>query len=181
MEVRDQIMQRLFLLAEQSGEKVSETRIEFITREVVDAKGDIVSALERLLRKSRRFPTVKEILAEAGTLQTDEDAGREVGERIWNAICRHGSQRFDLKSVLGEVGSRVVQMQGGWQSICDTATYDNASQLKAQWRELAEVLIRKARSGDLDALPKFDAIQGSKHDEALRIAGGGVIDIGRRK
>lgn len=110
---------------------------------------------KRAVSNFDQFPSIRQLLDLAGkTEQSDEDKAREVGERIWGAICKHGSLRINLEEVLGPIGAEVVKIQGGWQSICDIATYDNGPTLKAQWRGLAEVLIRKGASS-LHQLPDF--------------------------
>jgi hypothetical protein len=152
----------LVLMAEQSGEKVSDPRMEFMVRRLLPLGADrVCHALEGLLETSRRFPTVAEVKTAMGiTEQTDEDKGREVGERMWAALCRWGSQmsRWDeIAGYIGPIGVEVVKMQGGWQAICEVATNDQAATFKAQWRGLAAVLAAKGERG-VDEVPDFTAL-----------------------
>jgi hypothetical protein len=113
------------------------------------------------VRSMDSFPSIRQILELAGLAEApDEDKAREVGERIWSAISRFGHQvsesgQAKVNEYLGPVGVEVVRLQGGWNQICEMATFDNAPTLKAQWRELAAVMLRKGRTGALDAPPEF--------------------------
>lgn len=197
-----QILQRLAMLAEQSGENVSEPRLEFMARRLLTLNApDVCTVLEGMLETQRRFPTVGEIKAAMGiTDVSDEDKAREVAERIWGGIAKIGSiigrgvlacddsgkiliENGDVVIVpdpkwkrlaehLGPIGLAVVNAQGGWSRICDTATDDNATTLKAQWREFAAVLIRKARAGTTDEAPDFAPLP-----EAARTA---LLTIGEK-
>lgn len=165
----------LVLLAEQSGEKVSESRMEFMARRLLPLGADrVCGALEKMLDKARRFPTVAEVKTELGIVDapvSDEDKGREVGERIWAALCKWGSQlsRWDeISTYIGPIGVEVVKMQGGWQAICDVATNDQAAALKAQWRGLAIILAAKGSRGTLDEPPEFGSLPGSVSELADR-------------
>ena len=110
------------------------------------------------------FPSIRELLEFAGKApRTDDDVGREVAERIWAAVERFGyTPGLNLEKVrqaIGEVAWEVVRLGGGWNSVCASASYDTKTTQLAQWRELAQSLQRKARSGEaLDAPPKFDVL-----------------------
>lgn len=152
----------LALLAEQSGENVSPARIEFMARKLLPFDHErVCNALEGLLETARRFPTVAEIKSAMGVNDaSDADKGREAAERIYAAICRFGSQMKlwdEIKAFIGPIGVEVVKMQGGWLQLCETTTNDNSPTLKAQWRELAEVLVRKNVAGDYNA-PQFPSL-----------------------
>lgn len=180
-----QILMRLALLAEQCGEQVSEARAEFMARRLVPLGTDAVCrVLEDLLETARKFPTVGEVKAAMGVSEpTDEDKAREVAERLWGAISKYGrlnsipcvlgfqdndtekpiyrkDDRWErITAYIGPIGEEVAKLQGGWNRICDVATNDNATTLRAQWRELAIVLIKKQRrGGDLDTPPDFGAL-----------------------
>ena len=159
MATRNDVLMMLAVMAEQSGEQVSEARIEFVARRLEPYGLErVVETLEKMVDTHRRFPTVGEIKQAMGVSeQSNEDKGREVGELIWAAICRFGSvmSRWpEIAAAIGPIGVEVVKRQGGWMTICEIATNDNATTLKAQWRELAQVLARKP-VGELDVPPDF--------------------------
>lgn len=95
------IMIRLALLAEQSGEKVSDTRLKFTAEKIFPfGADDVCRALEKLLESSRRFPTIQEIKFAMGVA---EPTGRDLGTRVANtmieAMGKYGSLK-DRKSVV---------------------------------------------------------------------------------
>lgn len=169
MATTNDLLLLLAVMAEQSGEPVSEMRIEMVARRLEPLGIDAVcQALEKLVDSSRRFPTVAEVKAAMGLTDiSDEDRAREVGERIYAGIARFGSllpgsasaaRRWqEIEAFLGPIGTEVVRMQGGWNALCELATNANAPTLKSQWRELAGVLVRKAKAGDLETPPSFAA------------------------
>jgi len=124
-----------------------------------------LSAVYRAAVGSRSsFPSIAEVRDLAGLKEpTDEDRGRETAERIFAGIGKFGSMVNQkswpsIAAFIGPIGEEVVRLQGGWNQICDITDYDNATTLKAQWRELATALCRKARSGDLISPPKFSEL-----------------------
>lgn len=162
MNPEKRMLMLLALLAEQAGEQVSETRIDFMRRRLAELGAENVCiALEQMLESARRFPTIAEVKAAMGIRElSNEEKGREVGERIWAALCRWGSQMSrwpEIAAYIGPIGEEVVKMQGGWIAICDTATNDQAAAFKAQWRGLASVLAAKGPS-NVDEVPDFTAL-----------------------
>lgn len=138
------IMVRLALLAEQSGEKVSETRLEFTAEKLLQFGEDKVCfALEKLLESSRRFPTIAEIKKEMGIAEpTGRDLGTHVANLMIQAMGKFGSlnsakQATALKLALGDAVWDVVERLGGWNLCCDRAG-ENVPSFIAQTRDLVE-------------------------------------------
>lgn len=118
--------------------------------------------VESCLKKAKgpsSFPSIAEILDAIGKGEADEtqlslDQAREAASRIVDSVSKFGHSNFEgAKTYIGELGWAVVTRQGGWASICEMLTYDNMGMLQAQWRELAQVLQRKALAGTLDEPP----------------------------
>src|SRR5689334_17808421 len=82
----------LGLLAEQSGEKVSDARLEFIARKLTElGANESCIALNKMLETARRFPTVAEVKALMGLAEpTARDYGNELAGVILNTIARVG-------------------------------------------------------------------------------------------
>lgn len=122
------------------------------------------------IRSMDSFPSIRQILELAGQgEQSAEDKGREVAERIWGAIRRFGQQvsdrhMADIYARLGPIGTHLVRMEGGWNNVCECATDDKMTTLKAQWRDAAAAIARKGR-GSLDEPPDF-----AKLPERARLA-----------
>lgn len=125
---------------------------------------------EMIVNASRtldKFPSIAEMLVLLGEgEQPDDDKAREVAELIYSTLCSRGSMlrnKKELLKVLGRIGVEVVERQGGWMAICEQTTHANTGMFKAQWRELAAALIRKAKTGDLAAIPDFSHSEGSQN------------------
>jgi len=175
------IFMRLALLAEQSGEKVSEMRLKFATEKLgVYDPDQVCAALEKLLESSRRFPTIAEIKKEMGVA---EPTGRDLGTRIANLIIqamgKYGSlnsvkQTEAIKLAIGPVAWDITNKMGGWNMCCDRAA-DNMTAFIAQTRDLVESYSASGliEDGDIPAtLPSLG--------EALQIAGEKLKEIGAR-
>jgi hypothetical protein len=102
------------------------------------------AAIPDLIETCDRFPSIKQLLA-AMNPKPDHDAeARLIADKIWGAIERFGSlkSKQDLvRTAIGETGWKVVENMGGWRVVCEIASYDNVSTLKAQWRESAKALL----------------------------------------
>lgn len=176
----EKIVGLITILAEQTREQVGRERMLFMAEALLEQGVErAVPALKSMIRKCRHFPTIADIEKEMGTDEPDEaEKAREVGERVYAAVCKWGSaaKLEQLETFLGPIGLEVVKLQGGWQSICNVLTYDNAGQLKAQWRELAEVLVTKQRRGiPLDQAPRFDLLPSPLTDAFRTIEAGQKI------
>lgn len=109
------------------------------------------------------FPSIKQCLEIIGKAppppETFEDKGREVADRIWTAIGKFGAfvgedarKKKELEEYVGPIGMIVIQMNGGWNNVCDSKL-DDEGMLKAQWRGSAIVYAKK---GGIGAPPQFD-------------------------
>jgi len=104
----------------------------------------LFAVLGTLHEKYTRFPAIKELL-DAIDPKPDHDAeARAVVDKIWTAIERFGSARGKddkIREAVGDLGMRLVKQLGGWLSVCNCASYDDASTIKAQWRESAKAMM----------------------------------------
>ena len=176
------IMLRLALLAEQSGETVSEMRLKYAVEKLSPLGADkVCAALEQLLETSRRFPTIAEIKTAMGIA---EPTGRDLGTRIANlmveAMGKYGSlnsvkQSEAIRLAIGPAAWDIADKMGGWNMCCDRAG-ENMTAFIAQARDLAESF---AATGMLEPtqVPKSLPSLG----EALQIAGNEIKAIENRK
>lgn len=117
----------------------------------------VCQALDRIIleRSSRDpFPSIKEIrMIIDPELDPDQEAV-VIASRIAGAIARIGPYQVELaRQVIGDVGWRIVQCEGGWENVCQTLTYENQSTLKAQWRNLAKTFMARSQE-NYSALPE---------------------------
>lgn len=149
MTPQENIAALLAILAEQSGENVSENRVNFTfgrLQEFPPAK--VCEALLSLIETSRRFPTVGEIKNRMGMGEpTERGEAVMIVDRIFAGMRKFGAEppsarvMDQLRAFIGEGAWRVVNSNGGWQLVCERAG-ENASALTAQIRDSAEAMIR---------------------------------------
>jgi hypothetical protein len=119
----------------------------------------VAEALKALRRdpKTTRCPLPSAIRAKLNPESNAESEAIVLASRIVGQITRLGPyQPAAARMALGPVAWEVVQMEGGWESICQTLTFENMPILKAQWRNLAKALIERGGhtpSVDRPAIP----------------------------
>lgn len=118
-----------------------------------------VAAVEEAIIERRgndRMPSIGDLVQRCAPQVLDADTAVEVAGRIWTAISKFGQYRaLDAAGWIGEVGWYVVQNNGGWQRICETALSKDQGIWKAQLRDHAAAAIRRQRAGLLNAPPTF--------------------------
>lgn len=144
------VLMRLAALAEQTGENVSDFRLDFMTKSLLPLGLDkVCAALERLLETSRRFPTVAEVKAEMGMSEPSiEDEARLLVERICATVGKHGeippgntTLASAVKLSLGEAAWDIVGKSGGWNAVI-ARLGENEIATRAQIRDIAAVYLR---------------------------------------
>jgi hypothetical protein len=118
----------------------------------------VVDAIKEARRdpKTTRFPLPAVIRAKIAPVESDDDLAIEAVSRVVAAVSRYGwcnSER--ARDFVGELGWRVVEMEGGWKTVCETLTQDNIGTLRAQWRNLARSSITRGKAGTLDVAPRL--------------------------
>lgn len=103
--------------------------------------------------RNDRFPLPVKLKAMVGAAVNPEDEAVQISGRILGAIASIGPYNTQrAREVIGEIGWQVVQMEGGWQTLCEVQT-DDIPIRKAQWRNLAKSLIEHPRRSSSPALP----------------------------
>lgn len=119
----------------------------------------VVQAIKEARRDPRttRFPLPAVIRGKIETGPSDEDQAIEAVSRIVAAVSRFGWNNPDrAKLFIGGLGWRVVEMEGGWTTVCETLNNDNIGTLRAQWRGIAKSSIARAKAGELDTAPRLE-------------------------
>jgi hypothetical protein len=146
---KKQILALLALLAESSGENVTEARLSFTASRLTDLDPEkVCAALSELLESARRFPTVAEIKAKMGIKEVTElDEARLVADRILEGVPKYGSVSGEnrrssaaIELAMGEACWTVIRRFGGWNLIVDLAG-ENMSGLRAQLRDAASTYL----------------------------------------
>jgi hypothetical protein len=161
------VLMLLAMIAEQSGETVSETRLDFVGRKLLELgpPAQICHALERLMESCRRFPTVAEVKEQIGIADPSaRDAALMLADRVLAGVSKYGElQPGNLKGcraiekALGPAAWELVTRQGGWNAVVDRAV--QAASLRAQLRDAAESYLKcgviKRESVQGDKLPSY--------------------------
>lgn len=95
--------------------------------------------------RNDRFPLPVKLKAMVGMAVNPEDEAVQIAGRILGAIASVGPYQIQAaREAIGEVGWQVVEMEGGWQTLCEVQTEDIPIR-KAQWRNMAKSLIEHPR------------------------------------
>lgn len=142
-----QIIGMVALLAEQSGEQVSEARIRFLTERLAELDSDkVMVALQRLLETARRFPTLGEVRAAMGIAEPQaKDHALLLADRICEGVIKYGeilaaNTARGFEQAMGPVAMALIARQGGWNACVDRAG-ENFGVFKAQLRVTAESMM----------------------------------------
>lgn len=108
------------------------------------------AAVSKAIGEARRDPkTTRCPLPSAIRVRVHPESDAEseavlIASNIIGAISRIGPYNTAAAHrSLGPVAWRVVELEGGWEAVCENLTYDNMGTLKAQWRGLAKALIQR--------------------------------------
>lgn len=103
----------------------------------------LVHSLDKIIgeRSSRDpFPSVKEIRETVEPRLNIDSEAAIIANQIVEAIARCGPYTTPL---FDPIAKRIVQMEGGWQNVCEMITNSNLATYKAQWRNLAKALLEE--------------------------------------
>lgn len=146
MNYEEKIMALLAMMAEQSGETVSDMRLEFTCKRLMEMDCElVVKALYKLIDTCRRFPTLGEIKQQMGDYDpTAKDTALQIVDTVFQGISRYGSlppgntkTAIAIERALGPTVWEVVKRQGGWNSVVERAG-ENQAAYRAQLRDLVE-------------------------------------------
>lgn len=143
------------------GQEFQDQVVNLFVEDLVDLPFErVANAIKeaRLDPKTTRFPLPAVIRAKIITVgPSDEDQAIEAANRIVAAVSKHGWCNHEAaRASIGELGWRVVSMEGGWRSVCEMLSADNLTSLKAQWRGLAKSTLTRYRAGVVDIAPKLE-------------------------
>jgi|688.fasta_scaffold419821_3 hypothetical protein len=182
MKTMRDVMARLALLAEQSGDKVSDARLKFTAEKIfVYGAEEVCAALELLLENSRRFPTIEEIKKALGVSEIDgRDLGTHAANLLIAAMGKFGAlngvkQSLAVKVALGDSLWQIVETMGGW-NLCIDRAGENISSFVAQTRDL---VASYSASGVID--PKEIPTKLMTRHDAFELASAKNLEIENKK
>jgi hypothetical protein len=131
---------------------------------------DGIKALKVAFMKTRSnspMPSPADLLSFVGETTpqaiTARDEANEMAGMIIKAVTKFGWPNAKAaKEFLGDDGWRIVEMSGGWSTICDMDV-DQLPSWRAQLRELSEAVTKKQHFG----LPTLEAGNQTKQIESI--------------
>lgn len=149
------------------------------------------TAVEAAIMERRgqdRMPSIGDLVNRCAPQLSEADTAIEVAGRIWTAISKFGQYNAaDASRWIGDIGWYVVNHNGGWARICETANAKDVGIWKAQLRDHVASAIRRHKAGVLGVAPTFGEIasgqqkvaalcgevlkKSEKYDGSARIAG----------
>jgi hypothetical protein len=153
-EEQSELKLRITLLAEYYGQNISDEVVRMYAEDLSDLPFDgVVAAYQSLRRdpKVRRMPLPAEVRARLEPPETPEECARLAAAEVWEAIGRHGWANPDRAlASLGGLAKQVVERSGGWHAVCVSSSSMAAGTFKAQLRDLAEAVYKRAGAGKLE-------------------------------
>lgn len=156
----DKIKLIIVALAEFFQTELTDNQVEMYSKALVDIPMDQLESATNLVMKCgsfTKFPLpgqIRELIK-----PKPEEEAVEISARIATALSKFGYTNPErAKEFIGSTGWNVVELNGGWQTMCQTVSADELPILKAQWRELAKTFIKReafTKETDLVRLPSF--------------------------
>ena len=118
--------------------------------------------------KGRRFlPMPADILDFLDPKRDPKIEAREAASRVIEAISKFGYPSPEkAKAYIGELGWRLVERFGGWQTLCEQTGVDmNVNTLLAQMRDVGEAMSTRYEKGYGDEAPSLT--ENKKHIQSL--------------
>lgn len=140
----------MFVILAKECDKELPKETTFIYQNLSKTYGwEVLAAAVEFVYTRRRgrdpFPTPFELEDVCRKLSGEEfDSPEEISARIVSAITKFGSPNMEgAKKYIGPIGWKMVEMSGGWSSICMNMRVDQTTTYVAQWKSLAARLIEK--------------------------------------
>jgi len=127
----------------------------------LDKVNKVLMAYMMDLDQYGKMPTIRAIKIKLGVVAVSKELqSKEVSAKILSAISKFGytvsvndTKIDDIKKYVGDIGWKVIDLQGGWNAICESVTNANKSTYQAQWRDLALSVLESKREKPFE-LPK---------------------------
>lgn len=182
MATQKEFLDRLGLLAQTCEFRLTPQLLSFYDRALQRFGYDkAVRAVEEAIMERRgndKMPSIGDLAHRCAPVVTEQDNAVEAAGRILSAISKFGYARSaDAHDWIGEVGWRVVEVNGGWTTLCQTVREKDVPTWKAQLREQCASAIRRHKAGVLELPPCFDELP---HIKQIASLVGGVLNKGEK-
>jgi hypothetical protein len=153
----ESISQLLSLAFQLSGITPSRGIIEYYLSRMEAMDPQIVErGLERYVNDPQGKKFTIGLLQDLGSGNCNAaDAALEASGAILKLIERFGHpNEREAREYAGPLLWAIIERVGGWQGLCQTATYENWPTTSAQIREVAKSVTRRVAAGGLEALDR---------------------------
>lgn len=138
-----QIKKLLIGLAEYFSRELTPGQLAMYADDLVDLDIEKLATAIQLVRKQNKFFPMPSEIREAA-IGSVRDEALEVASSIAAAMSRYGWNNSErARAFIGPVGWRVVEYEGGWENLCASVQNEEIGTRKAQWREMAAVVIKR--------------------------------------
>jgi hypothetical protein len=152
-EEKQALKKLLLAMARYYGQEIEDDALLLHVEDLADLPFQrVVLAMKEVRRdpKTTRLPLPAVIRARIEPSRSDEGLAIEAASRITSAVSRYGwTNESRARGYVGELGWLVVELNGGWLSICETLTADNLGTFRAQFRQLALSQLQSSAPSDI--------------------------------
>lgn len=155
MNISQAIKEQIIMLASFAGREMNEMLLNGYMEAVSDLDQEqVLDTLKSWLRTNKGFPHPADIRAKVMPELNPEDNAQDAANLAIACVSRYGYTNPEkARASMGELAWAVVHRMGGWQHLCETLNNQNEGMFRAQIRNLAEVVSKKSKRGELDIAP----------------------------
>lgn len=121
--------------------------VEMQVSDLIDLEfNHIVTALKAYRRdpKNKFAPLPSQIRALIQEPVDNHTLALNTVSRIIECLSKIGPyNQTAVQEYVGPIGWRIIENEGGWNSLCESVNYENIGIYRAQWKQLAEVFHAK--------------------------------------
>lgn len=151
-------------LAEYYGTGMTENRLKMFYEDLSVLNFDELKKAIMLYRQNPEFkfmPLPAQLIAIIRPHVDPIDDARDVANLILDAVSRFGwTNPESARNHIGQLGWEVVNRMGTWQHLCETLSNDNEGMYRAQIRDYAQTVQKKAMRGELHQKPQLVPSEG---------------------
>ncbi len=157
------IAETLAVMAEITGKTFSQTAIVHMVQAMDDLEFDaVMRTLSVWGRTEKIFPHPADIREKVKPEVTSKDDAQDVANLVIAAVSKFGYTNPQLaEEYMGSLGWETVRRMGGWRHLCETLDFKNEGVMRAQIRDYAETVRRKAIGGKLEKPPELPSLANS--------------------
>lgn len=161
MNTQQSIKATLIGLATIAGKELNEFALEAFMDALSDLDGEaVLESLKNWTRTNKGFPYPADIREKVMPEIKPEDDAQDVANLVIAAVGRFGYTNPDrAQEHVGELGWETITRMGGWKHLCETLNHQNENTYRAQIRDYASAVRRRAMRGELEQKPALPSPQ----------------------